>query len=298
MIDQEVKYRDLQTFAAEIGVAPSNLVKVFEIETGFHNEILRTTDHQKRQQLYRDLYDTVLPLLISPNESARARAIHTSLIKVFRRELVGKSVLDVGCGNGQFLALLDATIPHGGLCGLDTSYSDLHLEAFAQSVRFICQDITSFTLDKTFDVVFSNQVFEHIAPADVTDHLNSVYSALFPGGTFIILTPNRLWGPSDVTRIVDNTYTGCVPAQGSHINERSYTELLPLLLSHGFEHVRTILPFAVTVPLLGCVRVTPILNVCLERSSIMRRMTYLIKRHGKAIFKNPVVLVARRPARV
>ncbi len=93
---------------------------------------------------------------------------------------------------------------------MDVSTANL---ATSGSVRFIKADITDFHLDQTFDVVVSNQVLEHIAPEDVPLHLNAVFRVLRDSGTVILCLPNRFWGPSDVTRIVDNRYCGLTPEQ-------------------------------------------------------------------------------------
>jgi hypothetical protein len=106
--------------------------------------------------------------------------------------------------------------------------------------------------------------------------------------------PNRYWGPQDITRIVDNTFRGLIPAQGSHLNESSYTEMLPLLEANGFRRVRTVIPFGAFIPPARGIRVRPWINQLLEKSQTLRSLSNLVARNGRPIFKNPIMLVCER----
>ncbi len=283
----------LEQVSRESGVPPTNLIKVFELESCFHQEILLTADPELRKTQYQQLYAAIHPL-IRPNEGRVAStATYGRLVKLFQRELTGKSVLDIGCGNGEFLLALEKTLPHTFLCGLDACEPRI-LNDSSSRIDFRVCDITSFSLPRKFDVVFSHQVLEHIAPADFDSHVDSISKALRSDGTFIALLPNKFWGPTDISAIIDNSCTGRIAAQGSHLGESSYCELVPCLENRGFRDVMTILPFALFVPLLGRVRVRPVFNQLLERHHTLRRLSYLAKFRGKPIFKNHVVLVCRK----
>jgi SAM-dependent methyltransferase len=156
------------------------------------------------------------------------------------------------------------------------------------------EDVTNFTVPRQFDIAFSHQVFEHIAPADIGTHLRSVHSALKQGGKFIVCLPNRHWGPQDITRILDNTFRGRIPAQGSHLNESSYLEMVPLLEEHGFSNARTVIPFGAFLPGARGIRVRPRINQFLERSKTARAINNLVARNGRPIFKNPIMLVCEK----
>jgi SAM-dependent methyltransferase len=294
----ESSFPFLQEFAEETRIPEENLIRVFQIESEFHRTILATDDSSRRNAMYAELYSAVHPLLrptsetseepIDPNRSRAARGT----VLLFRKELSGKSVLDVGCGDGQFLFTIHDLLPHGDLLGLDVAALWLNYPTPPPpDLRFLRQDIVSFKLDRTFDVVLSNQVLEHLAPSDLSDHLRSVHDVLAPDGRFIVLLPNRLWGPGDITRIVDNTYTGRTAARGSHLNESSYTELIPILLNCGFENVETVLPFAPAFPLLRSLRVKPWFNQLLERDKMLLTLVRSLKRHGKPIYRNMIVLI-------
>jgi SAM-dependent methyltransferase len=291
------KSNELYPYAEQVsgeygGVPVANLVEIFELEKEFHRRILETESAEERKHQYHDLYERVHVL----KQRDVAETIDTQgadrLVFAFRKELEGRSVLDVGCGNGLFLRRLAHLLRHGELCGLDTS--SIHTEEMERPFRFLQEDITSFTVPHLFETVFSHQVLEHIAPADTPSHLASIREALVKGGTFILCLPNKYWGPQDITRIVDDTFRGRVPAQGSHLNESSYTELVPFLEKSGFRNVKTLLPLGAFLPWLCGVRVRPRINQMLESHSALRALNNLIARHEKPVFKNPIMLVCER----
>ncbi len=160
--------------------------------------------------------------------------------------------------------------------------------------RFIQADVTSFELGQRFNIVFSHQVLEHIAPMDLSTHLASIHNALLPGGKFIVLLPNKHWGPHDITRILDNTFTGRVSALGSHLNESSYTEMIPTIEASGFHNLRTILPLAIHLSKLNSFRVKPGFNLFVEKHTFARKLLNLLRMNEAPIFKNHVVLVCEK----
>jgi 2-polyprenyl-3-methyl-5-hydroxy-6-metoxy-1,4-benzoquinol methylase len=139
---------------------------------------------------------------------------------------------------GLFFESISKNLPHRKLVCIGVSLPPL--TQHYPDIEFKVADIINFNLNYKFDVVFSDQVLEHITPVDLPMHLRSVGLSLKDGGVFIVNMPNRLFGPSDVTRIVDFTYTGKTAAQGTHLNESTYTELIPILENHGFKNCGTV----------------------------------------------------------
>jgi SAM-dependent methyltransferase len=89
--------------------------------------------------------------------------------------------------------------------------------------------------DKSFDVVFSQQVLEHVHPDDVPRHFSEGFRVLRQGGMFAVETPNRRTGPQDVSR-------GFVPvAEGLHLKEWTVRELIGLFRRAGFTKLRGLL---------------------------------------------------------
>lgn len=232
----------LKQMSKMTGVPPENLVKAYKIEKSFHERIISEKSRHARRDMYKEVYEAVHPLYLKSSFTASASKTNpkTNLARLFSKELCGKSVLDVGCGQGYFLKAVSDKLPHGRLMGIDISAEVLPKNA--QGIEFARKDVIDFEVDEKFDVVFSDNVLEHIAPADIPVHLRSVKKALKKNGTYIAILPNRLFGPCDITRIVDFTYTNRVSATGTHLHESTYTELTGVLGKNGFTNFRTVLP--------------------------------------------------------
>ena len=82
------------------------------------------------------------------------------------------------------------------------------------------------------DVAFSDQLMEHLHPDDAVAQLASIHRALRPGGVYVCITPNRLYGPSDISAYFDDV------ARGFHLREYTVRELRPILREAGFPRVR------------------------------------------------------------
>jgi len=104
----------------------------------------------------------------------------------------GGTVLDLGCGRGEFMQLLrergfrpvgvDLNSQMVGLCldkGLDCRQGDL-LEELAGRP------------DGTLDGIFSSQVIEHLPPEAIRRLIELAYQKLRPGGTLVLETINPL----------------------------------------------------------------------------------------------------------
>jgi SAM-dependent methyltransferase len=83
----------------------------------------------------------------------------------------------------------------------------------------------------SIDIIYSNQLVEHLHPDDVDDHLTSILGALAPGGVYLCITPNRLNGPHDISRYFDSEATGF------HLREYTIAELSSLFKRAGFSKV-------------------------------------------------------------
>jgi len=116
--------------------------------------------------------------------------------------------------------------------------------ASAPNLEVVLSDGVSITVKAT--LIFSNQLMEHLHPDDARDQLANVFAALEPGGKYFCITPNRMSGPHDVSRGIDEV------ARGFHLREYTNRELAGLFRSVGFTHVQAfarIRNFQTTLPL-------------------------------------------------
>jgi SAM-dependent methyltransferase len=85
--------------------------------------------------------------------------------------------------------------------------------------------------DGTVDVAFSNQLMEHLHPDDAAEQLQNIHRSLAPGGVYVCLTPNRLYGPHDISCLFDDVATGF------HLREYTARDIRALFRSAGFKDV-------------------------------------------------------------
>jgi len=89
--------------------------------------------------------------------------------------------------------------------------------------------------DESFDLVFSQQVLEHLHPDDVPVHFEEAFRVLRPGGVMAVETPNKKTGPQDISRGFTRV------AEGLHLKEWALSELSAVFYASGFTHVRGLL---------------------------------------------------------
>lgn len=286
------EFRDVHKVAADLGIPPDSLIRAFEIEREFHGRILREKDGDKRKEMYRAVYETVHPIYGAQPAEAGAANPKDRTVRLFRKELSGRSILEVGCGNGLFLQSVARLLPHGDLVGLDTSAPVLPTEQ--DGISFIRADIIDFKMQKKFDVVYSEHVIEHIAPADLPAHLASLCNAMKKDGVLIVCAPNGKFGPSDVTRILDRSQTGRTAAMGTHLHEPGHGELMDMLKRHGFKSFRTVFPLMKVRNYLGFLRFNAKFAVFIEGNPILMKFLHAIRYKGRCIARFDTVLICRK----
>ncbi len=287
------RYPNVETFARDIGLAEEALIASYELENIFHDKIVAESSIDVRRALNAEVYTKAFQIYafefkidIDAKSSPK-----DDLVELLRPELEGRSILDVGCGGGAFLLSCARKIEHGKLLGLDVFAKDLDVPE--RKLSFKSSDVVRFRVDAPFDVAVTDNVYEHIAPQDIDEHLQSVRAALKPGGKVVILTPHRYFGPWDVTRIVDNSNSGWIPARGTHINEVTYGELASKLAANGFADLQTVPPKVRLGYKTSPARV-PLDIMCRaeRRPGLVRRLQSMDKRYRYPAFE--ILVTARR----
>ena len=109
-------------------------------------------------------------------------------VKVLR-EVGARSVLDMGCGNGSFSALLQSQ--KFEVVGCDASASGISLARQAHpTIDFVEYEISNplpASFAGAYDAVVSLEVVEHLMQPRYL--VSRAYSALHPGGALILSTP-------------------------------------------------------------------------------------------------------------
>ncbi len=123
------------------------------------------------------------------------------------------------------------------------------------SIQFLEGDAISLRFpDGSFDAAYSHQMIEHLHPDDIVQHFQEIHRVLRINGFYYFTTPNRYWGPFDISRVFR-----CRKAEGMHLREYSYSDISRLLADSGFQ--KSASPF-VHPYLCNKVRITPPLVTC------------------------------------
>lgn len=198
---------------------------------------LRRAPRSERRALYSELYDELYrrvphhPMLQGTGVAPRHGEIARQL-RFLRRFLTRDSVfLEIGAGDCA-LAMRAASLVKQ-VYAIDVSEQITRGIAPPGNFQLILSDGCSIPVpESSIDVAFSDQLMEHLHPEDAREQLRNIYRTLAPGGTYICITPNRLYGPCDISTYFDEIATGF------HLREYTARDIRQLLASAGFAEVR------------------------------------------------------------
>lgn len=106
------------------------------------------------------------------------------LVEWSRRFADPARVLDLGCGDGRGVDVVRACLPDAQYDGVDIEQSPEVSSRSRDDARFHSYDGVNLPFDdKTFDIVYSRQVFEHVRHPDRL--AAEVCRVLKPGGAFV-----------------------------------------------------------------------------------------------------------------
>ncbi len=104
--------------------------------------------------------------------------------------LAGSCLLDIGCGDGQFLMSLRERYPEADLHGLDWNFTE-STRRILESKRITLLNGLVEQVDlgvERYDVITMNQIVEHLWQPDIV--MDKCFRALRPGGVIAVETPN------------------------------------------------------------------------------------------------------------
>lgn len=196
---------------------------------------LRSSSREERSVYYAQAYSELFASLPDhPQNTAQRDAAGDRIAaqsKLLREWLKPDTVyLEIGCGDA---ALTFAVAPKvREAIGVDVTPDLIDGAKAPANFRFVLSSGSDIDLpDASVDVVYSNQVMEHIHVDDVEAQLREIARVLKPGGHYLCATPNRVIGPTDVSKYFDDEPTGF------HMKEYDVGELQVMFLKAGFSHV-------------------------------------------------------------
>lgn len=205
----------------------------FEVELGLARELAQSS-RADRAHLYSDVYRRLFDTVPDHPQHRGQRANWQQRIQaqatMLRRWLGPHATyVEIGCGDAAPTKVIANHVQTA--IGVDVT-SALVTGAAPAAFRFVQSDGVNLSIpDDTVDLVFSNQLMEHLHIEDATFQLREIYRILKPGGSYLCCTPNRLTGPHDIS-----AYFGYEPA-GLHLREYDHRSLGRLFRSVGFRRV-------------------------------------------------------------
>ena len=212
----------------------------YQVESAIARRLLAAA-RDERPAILATMYDELFaevpdhPRLMRRTDSERTRRAIRSKRSILDSYVTAEStVLEFAPGDCRFAATLAHDVAQ--VIGVDISDQRATDQAWPTNFDLIVYDGSTISgLDAaSIDVVFSDQLIEHLHPDDALDHLGLCASLLRPGGHYVIRTPHRVGGPWDVSRYF------CDSAEGFHLREWTFGELRNAMLASGFRRVHTI----------------------------------------------------------
>jgi 2-polyprenyl-3-methyl-5-hydroxy-6-metoxy-1,4-benzoquinol methylase len=160
---------------------------------------IRSSDY--RQHFYKRYH------IARESQCRESAIVMDDMFKLWRRWLPtdrSAVILDLGCGNGEFLQLL-SSLGYTNLAGIDLS--EVQIETARQSGL---KDVSvasalEFLVDRydCYDLISALNLFEHLQKNEVLRLLELVRQSLRPRGRMLAITPNGLSPFSGATRYFD-----------------------------------------------------------------------------------------------
>jgi len=233
-------------------IPPKELAQLFWDEERTWATMIKKTakGSQERADVTRVAYDsiaTIVTQLQHPEGGPVTLGLSSRSIRLALRMLNGRKaagvaspkLFEIGYGTGGLLAAISEKGFDVG--GIEVSQY-LHDQAKARinakyHKHLHMGDFVTSPLDgpdTAYDVVWWNDVLEHVPVDSAQDFFHRAYKIIRPGGALITLTPNWHVRPSDVTR---SHMPPRSEAVGFHLKEYTMREVRDMLKSAGFSRV-------------------------------------------------------------
>jgi SAM-dependent methyltransferase len=198
---------------------------------------LRQAPRPQRRGLYCEVYDELFrrvshhPQLQPAVPGERQREVD-GLLAFLRRFLTPATVfMEVGPGDCALSVRAARAVDR--VYAVDVSKQITRTVTPPANFKLVLSDGCSIDVPEgSVNVAFSDQLMEHLHPDDANEQLQNIYRSLAPGGIYICFTPNRHYGPHDISMYFSQF------ACGFHLREYTGREIHRLFKQAGFADVR------------------------------------------------------------
>ncbi|MEM9403034.1 MAG: methyltransferase domain-containing protein [Pseudomonadota bacterium] len=210
------------------------LLRHYTVEKQLANRLRETSSWEERKAIYESMYDELFaqvpdhPRLVRRDDKESTEATlrrRAGLVTRFIDE--SKTFVEFGPGDCRFSYYLSGIAKQ--VYGVDIADQRGEEDKGPTNFELVVYDGHNLDFeDSIADVVFSDQLIEHIHPDDLQHHFGLAMNLLKDGGIYVLRTPHLYSGPHDVSRFFSDS------PEGFHLKEYTYRELDSLLRQAGF----------------------------------------------------------------
>ena len=260
----------------------------YRVEKAIADRLRGSTTRRQRSEIYARMYDELFaevpdhPRLTAKDTTGFAQAANAQRLEVVRG-LVGPSTVVVEFGPGDCAFARELAKTARKVYGVDVCAQTSPSAEGPENLEVIVYDGFRLPLDDGIaDLVFSDQLIEHLHPDDAEEHFRLAHRLLAAGGTYVLRTPHALRGPHDVSRFFSNE------PEGFHLKEWTYGELLTTLRRVGYSRLRGYL-------MVRGSRVRMPLGYVLGSEGLLGLLPRRLHRYPARLLLREVCLAASRP---
>ena len=216
----------------------SDIKNHYDIEV-FLADRLRNAESNERKNLYKTVYNELFnrvpkhPQLIDKKTSdKRLKRVASEMILI--NSFISKKTVFLEIGAGDCALSKEVSKVVQKVVSIDVSpeiFNNLKLPNNVQTK--LTDGINIPAKCNTIDIVYSNQLMEHLHPDDALENVKNIYISLRKNGKYICITPNKFNGPHDVSKFFD------LEPKGLHLKEYTNKELIKIFKNAGFSKLKT-----------------------------------------------------------
>ncbi len=200
----------------------------YEVEKTIAKRLKKSTK-EERKIIYKTMYDELFecvpdhPRLKIRDSKDIGTLKNQNKLKLVENFIDKHSVfVEFGAGDCRFA--MDICKRVRSVYGIDISDQREQLNVAPNNFELIIYDGYNLEMqENSVDVIFSDQLIEHLHPEDTEFHFQLVENILKSGGVYVFRTPHSYSGPHDISRYFSNV------AEGFHIKEWTYSEIAGIL---------------------------------------------------------------------
>ncbi len=205
----------------------------FEIERELADR-LRAASGADRRELYPEIYSELFRRIELPDDRSAQRAQVGPLLELAAPFVRPDSrFAEFGAGRCDLSRAMAGRVAR--VWAVDAVDPGLAPGEVPSGFEFVISGAVGARLPAGgIDLALSCHFVEHLHPDDLPEHLAQVRDLLSDRGVYIVVTPNRIYGPHDISRGFSDR------AQGLHLREYCHHDLARAMRRAGFARVGAI----------------------------------------------------------